>query len=88
MTRREQLLQIDSEIDRIHQLGRSRMDAALDPTIRALRPAEILWLEPVELETFEALQARRFEYRETTEEIRQRVAAKRAARVAAANGVS
>lgn len=76
--------QLQTEIDKLIRTGAQRRNNAKDPSIRALRPAEVDWLTTQELNRLNELQ---LEWSEATREerspeaARKRVEAKRAERM-------
>jgi len=76
-------VRIDHLIDVLVGRADRRQAACRDESIRGLRPAGVDWLTTSELNRLCVLQEARVRCQETTAEIQARVAAKRAARVAA-----
>lgn len=72
-----------ARIDAITETARQRREQATDESIKALRPSEVEWMTSGELAELDRLQLERIRLEPTTQEIRARVAAKRAARLRA-----
>lgn len=81
--RERRMARIDLLIDVLTWRATRRQAACRDESIRGLRPAGTDWMTESELNRLGALQVARVRCQETTAEIQARVAAKRAARVAA-----
>ncbi len=81
-TRNQRNTSARATLDQLASVARLRMTHA-DPAIRGLRPAETEWLTEDELEQRQRAELVLVETEDTTEEIRERVRVKRAARVAA-----
>lgn len=81
--RERRLKRIELLIDVLVWRATRRHVACRDMSIRGLRTADTDWMTESELNRLNVLQVARVRCQETTAEIRARVAAKRAARVAA-----
>ena len=79
--------EIEDALEELTQVARERMCAATEDMI-GLRPAECDWMTEEEHARMQALQLEYISVAETTEEIRARVARKRAARREAMHGTS
>ncbi len=75
---------VEAEMNKISAIADKRREQAKDDAIRAMNPTGVDWMEPDELARFEELRLEYIRFSPTTAEIRDRVAAKRAARRAAA----
>lgn len=74
---------VNARIDELVAVARTRKDAALDPALTWLRPSESDWMTREEHEEMGVLQLELIRLQPTQAELRQRVARKRAARIAA-----
>jgi hypothetical protein len=78
---------IEAQLDRLGRVWEARQRACRDESIRGLRPCGLDWCSPEEFWRWGELQSALQAVQETTVEIQARVAAKRAARVAARGNV-
>jgi hypothetical protein len=69
--------EIASKIATIHEIGQKRFDQCLDPTMKALHPAQIDWLEPSERAQLSELELELYQFSDSLTEIRHRVMMKR-----------
>lgn len=74
--------EIVAELDALVAVGRARMEASKDPCIRGLHMSESEWLSREEFERLNELHLEWARSQPTLAEVRERVARKRAARLA------